>query len=244
MVDMKKLRALAAEKQEQMSSGSGEEYPPWLDLAVEEEFVGKITKVRANSFDDTGKTHIYEVSKIDDEDDIYTLRAQKALLSKIEKQNPEVGSVIYIKYLGKVKSTKSNFKFNDYEVAILTDEEYEELTGKSSSKKPAEKPAAKKPAKPAKEDDDDEDEPEAKKPAKGSSKPKPKEDADELSEEDAEVKKYVDRALEFNDNEVDIDELMRLCKTKKIVFKDAKAAKAKFVELGFTVADDGLVSKE
>lgn len=242
MVDMKKLRALAAEKQEQMA-GSGEEYPPWLDLAVEEEFVGKITKVRDNSFDDTGKTHIYEVCKIDDEDDIYTLRAQKALLSKIEKQNPEVGSVIYIKYLGKVKSTKSNFKFNDYEVAILSDEEYEELTGKPAPKKPdAKKPA--KSSKPAKEEDDDDDDEQPKKPAaKKSSKPA-KEDADELSEEDAEIKKYVDRALEFNDNEVDIDELMRLCKTKKIVFKDAKAAKAKFTELGFTVGDDGLVSKE
>jgi hypothetical protein len=243
MVDMKKLRALAAEKQEQLSSGSGEEYPPWLDLAVEEEFVGKITKVRANSFDDTGKTHIYEVSKIDDDDDIYTLRAQKALLSKIEKQNPEVGSVIYIKYLGKVKSTKSNFKFNDYEVAILTDEEYEELTGKPAPKKPDAKKPDKKPSKPAKEEDDDDDD-EPKKPAKGASKSKPKADEDELSEEDAEIKKYVDRALEFNDNEVDIDELMRLCKTKKIVFKDAKAAKAKFTELGFTVGDDGLVSKE
>lgn len=243
MVDMKKLRALASEKQEQLKTAGGD-YPDWLDLDKDEEFVGKITSIRENTFDDSGKTHMYEVCSIDNEDELYTLRAHKSLVSKIEKQDPSVGSIIYIKSLGKVKSSKTKFSYNDYEVAVLTEDEYEEIAGasKSSKSKPKgkstkdedeeeEKPPAKKKSEPAEDEDEDEEE-------------KPKAKKGKLDEADKKIFDFVKRALEFNDNEVDIDELVRLCKSKSIKFKDNKEAKAKFVELGFSVSDDGLVSQE
>ena len=235
-MDMKKLRAAAAQRNEELSGGEGGDFPDWLDINDGEEFIGKITKIRNNTFDDSGKTHMFEVHSIDNEDEVYTLRAHKALVSKVEKQQPEVGSIIYIHNIGKVKSQKSKFKYNDYEVLVITQEEYDDMVEGKTSKKPASK-------KPSKDEDEADEKPVKKAGAKKPATKKP-EDEDEVDPEDKKVLDYVNRALEFNDNEIDIDELVRMCKSKSIKFKDLKEAKAKFVELGFAVSDDGLVSKE
>lgn len=256
-MDMKALRKIASQKAEDMKE-SGGDFAPWLELDEGEEFVGRITVVRENTFDDTGKTSLYEAVSIDDEDSVFTLPAHKSCVSKMAKFKPEEGQIVYLKYLGKVKSTKSKFKYNDYEVAVLTEEEAEELGISAGTKKPAKKP----PKKPV--DDDDDEEP-VKKPAKKTTK-KPVEDDDEEDEEppakkpakktkqgafpemDADEKKslvaYVKKALEFNDNEIDLKELIRLCKTKGITFDDEDDAKQKLLYCGFDInMDDNTVSK-
>jgi hypothetical protein len=258
-MDMKALRKIASQKAEDMKNESSGDYAPWLTLDEGEEFVGRITVIRDNTFDDSGKTNLYEAVSLDDEDSAFTLPAHAACVSKMAKFKPEVGQVVYIKYLGKVKSTKSKFKYNDYEVAVLTEDEAEELGITSDGpKKPSKKTSTKKPV----DDDDDDDEP-VKKPAKKATK-KPAEDDDEdeeppakkpakktkqgaFPEMDADEKKslvaYVKKALEFNDNEIDLKELIRLCKTKGITFDDEEDAKQKILYCGFDVNEDNIVSK-
>jgi hypothetical protein len=256
-MDMRKLRAIANQKAEDMK-GEGGDFAPWLTLDEGEEFVGRITVIRENTFDDTGKTSLYEAVSLEDEDSVFTLPAHKSCVSKMAKFKPEEGQIVYLKYLGKVKSTKSKFKYNDYEVAVLTDEEAEEIgisPGKSSSKKPSKKqvdddeddePPAKKTTKkttkklPVDEEDDDEEDP-AKKPAKKSSKQGAFPDMD--PDEKKSLISYVKKALEFNDNEMDLKELIRLCKTKGITFDDEDDAKQKILYCGFDVNDENIVSK-
>jgi hypothetical protein len=229
-LDLRKLRALAAEKAEDMKGKGGGDYPPWMDLDEDEEFVGTITEIRENTFDDSGKTHMYEVASLAAPDEKFTLRAHKSLVSKLEKQDPEIGSIVYIKNIGKVKSQKSKFKYNDYEVLVLSKEEYEE------TQEPAKKAATKKPAKPAPEDDEDDDPKPTKTEKKGGLI---KMDGDELKK----LKSYVGKALEFNDNSVDLTELIRLVKAKGVKFSDEDDAKKKLLYAGFDVSEDDIVSK-
>ena len=240
-LDMKKVRALAAKKAEE-SSEQGD-FPPWLDLDVDEEFVGKIVTVRKNKWDDTGKTHIYEVHQLDDEDEVFSLRAHKALVSKIGKQEGKAGDTIYIKALGKVKSQESKFKYNDYEVAVMTPEEVEDMS--TSGKRPArreeeeepeEKPAKKLGKKPApKEKEEEPDEEPAKKPAKKSGA-YPEFDRDEM-------KTFIKKALEFNDGEIALAELIRLGKSRGIKFADETDARKKVSLVGYYINDDDMVTK-
>ena len=91
------------------------------------------------------------------------------------------------------------------------------------------------------DDEDDEEEPPEKKPAKKAAKGKgafPDMDPDDK----ASLEKYVKKALEFNDNEIDINELIRLCKTKGIVFENTKDAYTKLTSCGFNVDENGVVT--
>jgi hypothetical protein len=254
-MDMRKLRAIATQKAEDMKGEGGGDYAPWLTLDEGEEFVGVITVIRDNTFDDSGKTHLYEATSLEDPDSTFTLPAHAACVSKLAKFKPEVGQTVYVKYLGKVKSTKSKFKYNDYEVAVLTEEDMEEIGSAKSPKKSTKKPvdddeedepspkkSTKKPAakKPVEEDDTEEEEETSKKPAKKSPKKGAFPEMDE--DEKKSLTSYVKKALEFNDNEIDIKELIRLCKTKGIVFEDTEDAKQKILYCGFDVTDD-VVSK-
>jgi hypothetical protein len=249
---------MANQKAEDMKGEGGGDYAPWLELDEGEEFVGVITVVRENTFDETGKTSLYEARSIDDPDSTFTLPAHKSCVSKLAKFKPEEGQIVYLKYLGKVKSTKSKFKYNDYEVAVLTEEEAEDAgisakpsTSKKSSKKPvdddddddekpAKKPVKKTTKKPVEDDEEDEEEP-AKKPAKKTSKQGAFPDMDE--DDKKSLVSYVKKALEFNENEIDLKELIRLCKTKGITFDDEDDAKKKILFCGFDVNEDNIVSK-
>ena len=256
-MDMKALRKIANQKSEDMKSESGGDFAPWLTLDEGEEFVGRITVIRDNTFDESGKTNLYEAASLDDEASVFTLPAHKSCVSKMAKFKPEEGQIVYLKYLGKVKSTKSKFKYNDYEVAVLSEEEAEEVgisTGgkKSSTKKQTKKPAddddeedppktTKKmsPKKPADEDDDEDP------PKKTTKKPSTKKGAFPEMDEDEKksLTSYVKKALEFNDNEIELKELIRLCKTKGITFDDEEDAKQKLLYVGFDVNEDNIVSK-
>jgi hypothetical protein len=220
-LDMKKLRNLAEQKNED-AKGSGGDFAPWLDMKEDDEFVGTVVDIRANTFDDSGKTHMFEVTSFENPDERYTLRAHKSLVSKLEKQGAAIGDVVYVKCIGQVKSQKSKFKYNDYIVAVLTEEEIADLSG-GKSEAPAKKPEKK---------------PEGKKPAekKGSF---PNMDGEDLKK----LKSSVAKALEFNDGQVEMTELIRMLKSKSIKFDDEDDAKAKLSYAGFDVNDEGIVSK-
>ena len=95
-MDFKALRKIASQKAEDMRE-SGGDFAPWLERDEGEEFVGRITVIRENTFDDTGKTHLYEAVSIDDEDSVFTLPSHKACVSKMAKFKLEEGQAVYIK---------------------------------------------------------------------------------------------------------------------------------------------------
>lgn len=119
-MDIDSIRQKARQNAEDHVGG---DFPPWLELDVDEEFLGMISGIRENPWDE-GKL-LYEVADIET-GEVYSLKTHRALISQVEKQKGEVGDYIYVKSLGKAKAKDSSYKYNNYEVGIVKPEEMEE----------------------------------------------------------------------------------------------------------------------
>jgi hypothetical protein len=117
------LEAIKAKAKENSEKSTGD-FPPWLSFEEEgQEFLGIISEIRDNPWEEG--QHLYEVVGVGEDEETYTLKSHRALVSQIVAQKAQIGDYIYIKYLGMAKSTESKQKYNAYEVGIVKPDEVE-----------------------------------------------------------------------------------------------------------------------
>ena len=113
------LEAIKKQAQQKASESTGD-FAPWLEFEEGDEFLGTISEVRGNPWEE-GKL-MYEVVDLET-GEAFSLRTHRALVSQITAQKAEVGDFIYVKYLGMTKAQDSSFKYNNYEVGVVKPED-------------------------------------------------------------------------------------------------------------------------
>lgn len=207
-MDIDALRQKAKEKAENDTG----DYPPWLELNKDEEFIGNISGVRPSPWDEDAS--LYEVTDAEF-NETFTLRTHRALMSKVVAAKPNIGDFIYIKYLGMQKAKESSFKYNAYEVAVLSAEEVEEMVSNE-----APKPT----------------------PKKTTSRSAPKKEVKQ-EDPDEKLKTTVGRMLEFSDGEFSLGEAVRILGTKGFDFDESSAIK-ELTRVGFVVEGGQIRNKK